>query len=283
MTLDQSDKISRLVRLARYAKGTRETARLAMDCFDLTSLKGNETKEEIHDICDIALHNGLASVCVYPEHVKAAHAVLDGGQVAIATVINFSDGVHRTQSDEIATPDTVKIDIEAALKNGARQMDIVFPRHHFDKGDFLKVKEILRAARKSCGDSVTLKCIFETASFNNAQDLRTACRIAIDQNIDCLKTSTGKHPSGGATLEAAAILLQEAQMAGRPVGVKISGGVKSNEDCAQYITLARGIRGHNSITPEFFRIGASSLIKDLIVALGPKSPSQVQHLGLENY
>ena len=275
MSLILPNKLQRHVNLARHAKGTRETARLAMDCFDLTSLKGDETREEIFEVCDIAKYNHLASVCIYPDQVRNAQAVLRDSDTIIATVINFSDGRLRTLSSEEADTGTIKLDVTKAIEDGARQIDLVFPRHHFDRGDMSEGRDMLRACREACGEGVTMKVIFETAAFDSSDKLRRACHLAINEGVDCLKTSTGKHPSGGATMEAAAILMDEAEKADRLVGVKISGGIKTNDDCAQYITLARGIRGHNSISREFFRIGASSLIDNLIPVLGRNPEAQV--------
>lgn len=276
MPLILTDKLQRLVNISKNARGTRETARLALDCFDLTSLKGDETKEDIFEICDIAKHNNLASVCIYPDQIEHAKTALKDSKVIIATVINFPNGQFRTLIGDRANPGTITTDVFQAVTSGARQIDIVFPLEYFKSGTAPEMNEInamLRACRKACTKDVTMKVIFETAAFDNSDDLRRACKIAIGQNADCLKTSTGKHPSGGATMEAAAILLDEAENASKNIGVKISGGVKTNDDCAKFIILARGIRGHDSIRPEFFRIGASSLVDDLVKALGNNKAS----------
>lgn len=275
MTFVLPEKTQRLVNMARHARGSRETARLSMDCFDLTSLNGNETKEDVLELCDIAKHNGLKSVFIYPDQIENASAALRSHSVVIGTPINFPFG-ERTLSGGVATPQTIRSDVESALKKGARQIDIVFPLKAFMDGNILDVRNQLRACRQACGKDVTMKVIFETAAFNDSEELRSACRIAIREKVDCLKTSTGKHPKGGATLEAAAILMDEASKAPHMVGCKVSGGVRTNDDCAKYITLARGIRGADSIRPEFFRIGASSLLDDLVQTLGraPKGDQQ---------
>ena len=271
MPLTLTDKLQRLLNMADNARGTRETARLALDCFDLTSLRGDESKEEIYDLCDIARYNHLASVCVYPDQVANARHVLKEGPVRIATVINFPTGEMRTLTDQKADPTTIRQDVAEAIQHGARQIDIVLPLDHFRSGtasDLNEIKAMLRACRVACDKEVTMKVIFETAAFDSAADLRQACKLAIGQKVDCLKTSTGKHPKGGATMEAAAILMDEASKAAHLVGCKISGGVKTNDDCAKYMTLNEGIRGRGSIRPEFFRIGASSLLDQLLPILG---------------
>jgi deoxyribose-phosphate aldolase len=271
VVLNVSPKLKKYIEFSNNARGTRETARQAMNCFDLTSLKGDETKDDILDLCDIAEHNRLASVCIYPHHVPDTAKFLKDTGVVIATVINFPTGLTRTLSNEAATPITTAEDIKTAINAGARQIDVVLPYSQFNAGNSFSTHSILQAARDACPSHVTLKVILETASFQNEEMLRHACKIAIQRGADCLKTSTGKHPNGGATMEAAAILLDEAHNAGRRVGCKITGGVKTNDECARYITLARAVMGWNAIRPDTFRIGASSLLENLIQALGSKS------------
>ena len=272
MTLNVTPRLQKMIDFAKNAQGTRETARQAMDCFDLTSLKGDETKDDILELCDIAEHNRLASVCIYPGHIDAAAKFLKDTKVAIATVINFPHGNARTVSGEIATPDTTAEDIKRVVSLGARQIDIVLPYAQFNAGNAFQSHSFLQAARAACPKDVTFKVILETASFTNEEMLRHACRLAIQRGADCLKTSTGKHSNGGATMQAAAILLEEAFNANRKVGCKITGGIKTNDECARYMTLARAIMGWNAIRPDTFRIGASSLLEDLIRSLGSKAP-----------
>ena len=272
MTINVTPRLQKMIDFAKNAQGTRETARQAMDCFDLTSLKGDETKDDILELCDIAEHNRLASVCIYPSHIDAAAKFLKDTKVAIATVINFPTGTARTVTGEFATPDTTAEDIKRAVVLGAKQVDVVLPYVQFNAGNAFQSHSFLQAARAACPKDVTFKVILETASFANEDMLRHACRLAIQRGADCLKTSTGKHPGGGATMQAAAILLEEAFKANRKVGCKITGGIKTNDECARYMTLARAIMGWNAIRPDTFRIGASSLLEDLIRALGSRAP-----------
>jgi deoxyribose-phosphate aldolase len=277
MTLMLNGKLKQAVEFARRAPESRRTARLAMDCLDLTSLRGDETKGDILDLCDMAQHNRLASVCLYPDKVAIAKSVLKESPVVIATVINFPYGDRRTLSEERATPETIKCDVSAAIKDGARQIDIVLPYESFLAGDTLSSLQFLRSCKKAWSPGVTLKVIFETAAFEShpddrTDDLRRACRLAISEGVNCLKTSTGKNPAGGATLDAAAILLDEARHAtSHRVGVKIAGGVKNNKDCAQYIMLAEAFRREGKpLGPEIFRIGGSSVLDNLLAALGSR-------------
>lgn len=264
------DPLLRKVKMAQNARATREIARQAMDCLDLTSLTGNEDDEDIFDLCDTAINNRLSSVCVYPPYVERASRSLKYSDIITATVINFPHGNKRTLSDEKATPETVKEDVTAAIKAGARQIDIVLAHEDFRVGNRPYPLSLLKACREECSDGVTMKVILETASFESSSALREACKMAIRQNADCLKTSTGKHAAGGAKLEHAAILFDEAKMSMRSVGVKISGGVKTVEQCAQYITLARAVMGWDCIKPAIFRIGGSTLLEPLLDKLKVK-------------
>lgn len=265
--------LQKCIDFAKNARGTRETAGDAKTCLDLTSLRGDETKEDILELCDMAKHNYLASVCVYPDQVSTCAAFLQKTGVKVATVINFPNGLTRTLNGEMATPDTTAADIRAAVAAGAKQVDVVFPYAQFLSGNSFNAHSILQAASKACPDHVTFKVILETAAFQNEETLRHACKLAIQRGADCLKTSTGKHQNGGATMEAAAILLDEAYKAGRRVGVKITGGIRTNDHCARYMTLARGIRGDwNTICPDLFRIGASDLLDNLNRSLGSRNP-----------
>ncbi len=260
-------ELTRKVELARNARPTREAARLALDCLDLTSLSGNETTDEIFDLCDTAKHNRLYSVCLYPAFVATAQKALKSGPVVIATVINFPHGDRRTLCDEKATPQTIKEDVSAAIAAGARQIDIVLAHDLFRDGRAMQAKELLKACRMAIPQGVQMKVIIESAAFQSSLALRGACRLAIECGADCLKTSTGKHEKGGADLERAAILMDEAAKSSRHVGVKISGGVKTTQQAAQYIALARSVMGWNSIQPMAFRIGGSTLLQPLLDTL----------------
>lgn len=272
MALLITPQLQRYVDFAKNSHGTRETARQAMDCLDLTSLRGDEQKADILELCDLARHNRLASVCIYPEHVQSAARALKGSKVSVATVINYPTGMLRTLEDTTATPSSTTEDIKRAVAAGANQIDIVLPYAKFNAGNSFIAHSMLQSARETAGQGVTLKVILETTSFQNEERLRHACQLAIHWGADCLKTSTGKHKDGGATMEAAAVLLQEAFRAERRVGCKITGGIRTNDDCARYMTLARAIMGRwDAIKPDTFRIGASSLLEDLIRALGSRS------------
>ena len=258
------DYLKKRVKMAMHAKGDPQIARQALNCLDLTTLKGDETKDDIQSLCTIAKANHVASVCIYPSGVLFAKAAIKESNVNIATVINFPTGSKRTQSNDDATVETTAHDVACAIAAGATQIDIVLPYAEFQKGNTQYCADLLETCRQGCDKGVTMKVILETASFEDAKALRHACQLAIECGTDCLKTSTGMHEKGGATLESAALLLDEARHADREIGVKISGGVKTVDDCARYISLATMLKGQATIRPETFRIGASSVLNELL-------------------
>jgi deoxyribose-phosphate aldolase len=258
-------ELERKVKMAQNQTNvTPEIARLAMDCLDLTSLSGKETDEDILNLCKTAIKYHLPTICVFPDKVKIAARILRGTDVKISTVINFPYGDRRTNRDDFATVETTAEDVSRAVGDGARQIDIVQP-HDVRPGH---AQDIIRAARLACPAGITLKSILETASYKDSYDLADAVFIAIASGADCIKTSTGKHVHGGASLDAVAVLLQAIKKSNRTIGVKVSGGIKSAEECAQYISLQQLFNGNNSVKPELFRIGGSIVLESLLQKLG---------------
>jgi deoxyribose-phosphate aldolase len=262
MPLILPDWLQAEVDTARAAVPSKQTARTAISCMDLTSLKGDETEYDTIVLCEKAKANHTFSVCIYPEHLSVARRSMRETGQDIATVINFPHGDRRTLNDEPATPETTAQDTAKAIAAGATQIDIVLPYESFQKGNDDYARSLLEACRTACGQT-RIMTILETATFDSADQLREACRMAIDCGTDFLKTSTGKHAKGGATLETAAILLNEAANAPRPVGVKIAGGA-TVDNHAGFVALASSfLGGADKIKPENFRIGASSLLDGL--------------------
>jgi deoxyribose-phosphate aldolase len=115
-------------------------------------------------------------------------------------------------------------------------------------------------------DSHVLKVILETGELVEASAIHGAAHLAVERGADFIKTSTGK-TAQSATLEATAIMLGVIQGAGRPVGLKPSGGIRTLDDAARYITQADDLMGDGWASPTTFRFGASGLLTALIAAI----------------
>jgi deoxyribose-phosphate aldolase len=247
-----------------------ETARRAIRVLDLTDLNEPSTAAGIEKLCARArqpvpeeprLH--AAAVCVWPAWVPMAKAALAGSGVTVATVVNFPSG-------GMALGDVVG-PTRATLAEGADEIDLVVPWRALLAGDPASVEGACAAIKAVLPAGVPLKAILETGMLHDEVPIRAACRRAIAGGADMLKTSTGKTPVN-ATLAAARILLEESARAGRPVGVKISGGVRTTADAAGYLALADEARGQGWATAETFRFGASGLLDALISTVKGGAP-----------
>ncbi len=273
---DYAQEIANLTGLSHGAAGTRETAVTALKALDYTTLSGDETPEDIRAFCAEAREalGGArpAAVCVLPEHVRTAKAALEGSGIKVATVVNFPDGTSNAE--------TVAAETEAAVAAGADEIDVVLPYLAFMDGDRDHAADILLACMGACG-TAAMKVIVESpvlAPEAGLEMVRDAARLAVDCGADFLKTSTGKSIDDAGNkrpetdLAQAAVLMTvaaEAQARGRPVGVKISGGVKSNDDAAKMLAMQSAIVGKDMLDADRFRIGASGLRAALAEVLAP--------------
>ena len=219
---------------------------------DLTSLNEADDRDAISTLCDktISPLGHVAAVCVYPQFVAYAKNLLQHTSVNIATVVNFPSGDDSLES-------TVEL-IQQSIQHGANEIDAVFPYSQFLRGEKETAYEFIRACKAACTDSVLLKVILETGALKDVSLIAEVSYNLCHNGADFLKTSTGKIPVG-ATIEAARAMLEVIQKIPRPIGLKISGGVRTVEQAQQYIELASSIMGEAWVTPTHFRIGASAL------------------------
>lgn len=238
-----------------------DQAKKMLTLIDFTSLNENDTEETISVLCQKAVTplGSVAAVCVYPKFVKQAAQALQGTSVKIATVANFPQG-NDPLDDVLAT-------IQQAIQEGAQEIDVVFPYKQYLAGETNDAIDYIKQCKKMCGEKVLLKVILESGAFDDLSILANASRDVLLAGADFLKTSTGKI-SIGATLPAAKTMLmvikEMASQLNRPIGFKVSGGVRTVEQANHYIALADEIMGNNWVNPRAFRIGASQLLDSII-------------------
>ncbi len=238
-----------------------DIARRAIACLDLTELGDHATDADVEALCGRAVtpYGPVAAVCVWPRHVALSRRLLAGTPVRIATVVNFPGG------DE-PTPHVVAA-VEAALADGADEIDLVLPYHALLQGASEHVALMLEAVRGAVPkDGHVLKVILETGELGDAHAIERAAHVAVEHGADFIKTSTGK-TSTSATLEATAIMLGVIRSAAWPVGLKPSGGIRTLADATAYIEQADGVMGAGWAGPATFRFGASGLLTALLAAL----------------
>lgn len=223
---------------------------------DLTSLNPDDTEYTIDELCRKAHtpYGNVAAVCVYPKFVSQAKELTAGSEIKVATVVNFPNGENNLGK--------LKKEICTALEYGANEIDAVFPYQEFINRNLTACETFIRTARELC-EGKTLKIILETGEIKNAAKIAEASQICIENGADFIKTSTGKSKIS-ATPEAANAILETINQSTANVGFKASGGIKTIDDAKKYLVLATSIMGYKWISPSNMRIGASSLLDNLI-------------------
>jgi len=186
---------------------------------DHTLLKPNADRAQISSLCAEAREHRFASVCINPFWVPVAARLLRGSAVAVCTVVGFPLGA--------TMPETKAAEARRAIRDGAREIDMVINIGALKSGDDELVFRDIRAVVDACEDGRALcKVIIETALLDDDEKVR-ACLAARRARADFVKTSTG-FASGGAT--AADVALMSHVVRGARMGVKASGGVRNLTD-----------------------------------------------------
>lgn len=239
-------------------------ARQALSLLELFALNHDETEHRVVGLCQRAVTplGHVAAICVYPRFVCLARTMLDRLQaqdVRVVAVVNFPYGG--------ANVTLVASEVRAALNAGADEIDLVYPYRTLLTGDRQAGMEMLQACKAIRATPVTLTATLETGELRDPQLIRDACRDAILSGADFIKTSTGKSVTH-ATPQAARIMLECIAEVGGQVGFKAAGGVRTLADATLFMDLARARFGPLWVKPERVRLGASSLLDDLLMQLG---------------
>jgi deoxyribose-phosphate aldolase len=241
---------------------------MAVEMVDLTTLEGADTPGKVADLCAKARRPDpsdpdvppVAAVCIYPDLVAAARAGVAGTKVAVASVATAFPSGRASLAVKLA-------DVAEAVTAGADEVDMVIDRGAFLAGRYGQVYEEIRAVRQACGPA-HLKVILETGELATLDNVCRASWLAMLAGADFIKTSTGK-VSPAATPPVTHVMLTAvrdfAEATGRQVGVKVAGGVRTAKDAIRYLVLVNETAGPQWLTPQLFRIGASSLLNDLLM------------------
>lgn len=243
---------------------------LAIRCIDLTTLEGKDSEGRVRSLCAKAVNPrpgwpsvpSVAAVCVYPNLVPVAKASLAGSGVKVASVATaFPSGL---SSLEVKLADTA-----AALRSGADEIDMVIDRGAFLSGDEQTVFDEIVAVKQLCGP-VHLKVILETGELSTYDNIRRASDLALEAGADVIKTSTGKVGTN-ATFPAALVMCEAirdfARRTGERRGLKVAGGVRNTKQAMTYLVIVKETLGDAWLNPDLFRMGASSLLDDLLMQL----------------
>jgi deoxyribose-phosphate aldolase len=240
----------------------------AIRMIDLTTLEGADTPGKVRAMCAKARRPdpldpevpSVAAVCVYPDLVGLAREELAGSGVAVASVATAFPSGRASIEVKLA-------DVRAAVSAGADEIDMVIDRGAWLSGHYGLVYDEICRVREACGPA-HLKVILETGELVTYDNVSRASWLAMIAGADFIKTSTGK-VQPASTLPVVVVMLAAVrdffEATGRRVGVKAAGGIRTAKDAIKYLVVVKETAGEEWLRPELFRLGASSLLNDLLM------------------
>jgi deoxyribose-phosphate aldolase len=273
------ERAAALAKRSIKKEAKRAGIRLAISMIDLTTLEGKDSEGKVRQMCRKAVRplpedptvGPCAAVCVYPAWVAVARDELAGTPVRVASVATgFPAG---------QVPLEVKLaDTRRAVAAGADEIDMVIDRGAFLAGDVRRVYDEIVAVREACG-AAHLKVILESGELLTYDNVRRAACLAIQAGADFIKTSTGKiQPAAtpGVVLVMLEAIRDHYFETGRKVGMKPAGGLRTSKQALHLLVMVKETLGDAWLTPELFRIGASTLTNDLLMQLVKEETGRYQ-------
>ena len=244
--------------------------RMSIRMMDLTTLEGADTPGKVAALCAKAIRPdpqdhavpSVAAICVYPLMIAPAVAALRGSTVKVAAVSTAFPSGQSFMSVKLA-------ETREAVDAGADEIDMVIDRGAFLSGNYQKVYDEIVAVKETCAGA-QLKVILETGELGTYDNVRRASILAMAAGADFIKTSTGK-VTPAATPPVTLVMMEAVRdfhrETGRIVGVKAAGGIRTAKQAIHYLVILQETLGSVWMTPDLFRIGASSLLNDILMQL----------------
>ena len=266
----------------------------AVQNIDLTTLSGDDTPGTVRRLCakarqpirahllkDLGIDRPITTgaVCVYHSMVETAVEALQGSGIPVAAVSTGFPAGQIPFKQKIA-------EIEASVKAGASEIDIVISRQHVLTQNWRALYEEVKAFRETCGDT-HMKSILATGELGTLKNVMRASFICMQAGADFIKTSTGKEPTN-ATLPVSLVMTRAIrsyyESTGYKVGFKPAGGIRTAKQSLDWLILMKEELGEEWMRPNLFRIGASALLNDIErqlehFAYGRYASMQYQALG----
>ena len=246
----------------------------AITVIDLTTLAGDDTNGRVRRLCakarqpvkedvlvalgaeNLNIHPG--AVCVYHNFVATAVKALAGSGIPVAAVSTGFPAGHTPLATRLA-------EIKASVKSGAKEIDIVIERHMVLTENWHELYKMIAKCRAACGEA-HIKVILGTGELGTLTNVAKASMVAMMAGADFIKTSTGKE-SVNATLPVSLVMVrmirEYQEMTGYKIGYKPAGGISDAKTALQYLMLMKEELGDEWLSPDLFRIGASSLLTDI--------------------
>ncbi len=198
------------------------TPEFVVKMVDHTLLKPEASEEAVRALIDDAKALGTYSVCISPNMLPLP-ADVELGDVKLAVVCGFPSGAHHS---EIKAAEAAR-----SVSEGADEVDMVINLSWATTNQFDKVEADIRAVRDAIPGAV-LKVIIESAALTGDQ-IVAVCEAAKSAKADFVKTSTGFHPAGGASVHAVELMKKTV---GNALEVKASGGIRDGKFASELIT-----------------------------------------------
>jgi deoxyribose-phosphate aldolase len=246
----------------------------AINCIDLTTLAGDDTKGNVYRLCakaknpvrpDILAALGMdannfqvGAVCVYHNFIEHAVKALEGSNIPIAAVSTGFPAGNVSLKEKINQ-------IEASVAAGATEIDIVISRDLVIQSKWRELYEEVAACRKACGEA-HMKTILATGEIETYSKVAKASWVSMMAGSDFIKTSTGKE-SVNATLPVSLVMVRAIrayhELTNYKVGFKPAGGIRKAKQALSWLILIKEELGDEWLNPALFRFGASSLLGDI--------------------
>ena len=190
---------------------------------DHTLPRPDASAADIDRLCAEAAEYRFAAVCINPTWVRRAADNLRGTDVVVASVVGFPFGA--------ATSEVKALEARRAIRDGAREIDMVINIGALKSGMLDAVREDIARVSDACREAGALNKVIIEAALLSDEEKVIACQLAKQAKADMVKTSTG-YASGGATVFDVA-LMREA--VGPKMGVKAAGGIRTAQDVQDMI------------------------------------------------
>ncbi|MDE7180967.1 MAG: deoxyribose-phosphate aldolase [Muribaculaceae bacterium] len=249
---------------------TPETYKKILGSIDLTTLSTEDSERSVTAFTrrvndfenEYPQYPHVASICTYSNFAEVVEANLDVEGVSNCVVAAGFPSSQTFQAVKVA-------DVAMAVASGATEVDVVMNIGMFNDENYEDLTDELIELRHTAKGAL-LKVILETGALRTPERIRAASILAMYSEADFIKTSTGKIYEG-ASLEAAYVMCQcireYHRNTGRKVGFKAAGGIRTTAEAVAYYTVVKEVLGEEWLTPEFFRIGASSLANAIVSSL----------------
>ena len=197
-------------------------ARKLAQMIDHTLLAPEATMADVERLCAEAIDLQVGAICISPSHLPLSKGLLPSS-IKTAAVVGFQSGAHN--------PVVKSREAQQACEHGANEIDMVTNLALVSSANWSAITDEVLAVRAAIPSGVILKVIIESALWSDEQII-AVCSAAVQGGADFVKTSTGFHKSGGASIASVQLMRKTV---GETIGVKASGGIRTYADAIAMI------------------------------------------------